>query len=85
MTITPARLHAANPNDEEPARKVTQVLDRCRSAANCAIVTEAHAGHGYGGLERPIRPTGSSLWLRWPEFGYGLPGHAPIYVGLGGA
>jgi replicative DNA helicase len=66
------RLHAANPNDEEPARKVTQVLDRCRSAANCAIVTEAHAGHGYGGLERPIRPTGSSLWLRWPEFGYGL-------------
>lgn len=66
------RLHAANPNDEEPARKVTQVLDRCRSAANCAIVTEAHAGHGYGGVERPIRPTGSSLWLRWPEFGYGL-------------
>lgn len=66
------RLHAANPNDEEPARKVTAVLDRCRIAANCALVTEAHAGHGFGGDKRPIRPTGSSLWLRWPEFGYGL-------------
>jgi replicative DNA helicase len=66
------RLHAANPNDEEPARKVTRVLDRCRAASNCALVTEAHAGHGGYGHERPIRPTGSSLWLRWPEFGYGL-------------
>jgi replicative DNA helicase len=66
------RLHAGNPNDEEPARKVAQVLDRCRVAANCAVVTEAHAGHGYGGEKRPIRPTGSSLWLRWPEFGYGM-------------
>ena len=66
------RLHAGNPNDEEPARKVAQVLDRCRVAANCAVVTEAHAGHGYGGEKRPIRPTGTSLWLRWPEFGYGM-------------
>lgn len=66
------RLHAANPNDEEPARKVAKVLDRCRAAANCALVTEAHAGHGVGGHERPVRPVGSSLWLRWPEFGYGL-------------
>lgn len=66
------RLHAGNPNDEEPARKVAQVLDRCRAAANCAVVTEAHAGHGYGGEKRPIRPTGTSLWLRWPEFGYGM-------------
>jgi hypothetical protein len=67
------RLHAANPNDEETARKVAKVLDRCRAAANCALVTEAHAGHG-GGQEgvRPVRPVGSSLWLRWPEFGYGL-------------
>lgn len=66
------RLHAANPNDEEPARAVARVLDRCRAAANCALVVEAHAGHGYGSPERPVRPTGTSLWLRWPEFGYGL-------------
>lgn len=67
------RLHAGNPNDEEHARHVARVLDRCRSVANCALVTEAHAGHGYGQqTERPVRPVGSSLWLRWPEFGYGL-------------
>lgn len=66
------RLHADDPNKEEPARKVTAVLDRCRSAANCALVAEAHAGHGYGGNDRPLRPTGTSLWLRWPEFGYGM-------------
>lgn len=67
------RLHAKNPNDEEPARCVTRVLDRCRAAANCALILEAHAGHttGVDGM-RHVRPTGSSLWLRWPEFGYGL-------------
>lgn len=67
------RLHAKNPNDEEPARKVAQVLDRCRAAASCALVLEAHAGHGLGGDgQRSVRPTGTSLWLRWPEFGYGI-------------
>jgi replicative DNA helicase len=67
------RLHAGNPNDEEPARAVARVLDRCRAAANCALVVEGHAGHGFGNsTERPVRPVGSSLWLRWPEFGYGI-------------
>lgn len=67
------RLHAKNPNDEEPARKVAAVLDRCRSAANCSLVLEAHAGHALGGDgKRSVRPTGTSLWLRWPEFGYGI-------------
>lgn len=67
------RLHAKNPNDEEPARQVARVLDRCRAAANCALVLEAHAGHQVGGDgKRSVRPTGTSLWLRWPEFGYGI-------------
>ena len=49
------------------------MLDRCRAAANCALILEAHAGHttSADGM-RHVRPTGSSLWLRWPEFGYGL-------------
>jgi replicative DNA helicase len=67
------RLHAGNPNDEEPARAVARVLDRCRSAANCAVIVEGHSPHAdlKGGV-RNVRPIGSSLWLRWPEFGYGL-------------
>jgi len=67
------RLHAENPNDEKPARQVAKVLDRCRVAADCAVIVEGHAGHGPSdGRTRPVRVTGSSLWLRWPEFGYGL-------------
>ena len=67
------RLHAKNPNDEEPARQVARVLDRCRTAANASLVLEAHAGHALDGSgKRSVRPTGTSLWLRWPEFGYGI-------------
>lgn len=66
------RLHNANMNDEQVARNVVTVLDQARSISNAAIITEAHAGHGEAGKSRSVRPTGSSLLLRWPEFGYGL-------------
>ncbi len=66
------RLHNANMNDELPARKVATVLDHVRTAVDCALVTEAHAGHGEQGIKRSVRPAGSSLLLRWPEFGMGI-------------
>lgn len=66
------RLHAGNPNDEELARKVSAVIDEARATAGCAVVMEAHAPHGGPGAPRSLRPLGSSLWMRWPEFGYGL-------------
>lgn len=66
------RLHNANINEELPARKVVALLDRARETANCALIIEAHAGHGEHGKNRSVRPAGSSLLLRWPEFGYGL-------------
>lgn len=67
------RLHAGNPNDEELARKVTVVIDEARATAGCAVLMEAHAPHHNGfGKHRDLRPAGSSLWKRWPEFGYGL-------------
>lgn len=67
------KLIEGDPNKEEPARAVAAVLDRCRAVANCAIVVEAHSGHAQGQHgERQVRPIGASLWLRWPEFGYGL-------------
>ena len=66
------RLHAQNPNDELAARKTVGAIDAARVAAQCAVIMEAHAGHGETGRPRSPRPTGSSLWLRWPEFGYGL-------------
>lgn len=67
------RLHEANMNEELPARRVAAVLDRVRVEARCALLTEAHAGHGDSKAgDRSTRPTGSSLLLRWPEFGLGL-------------
>lgn len=74
MVIGPIyRLYNGNPNDEELARAVARVLDRCREAANTAIVVEGHSPHAdLKGAARNVRPVGSSLWLRWPEFGYGL-------------
>lgn len=66
------RLHAADANEEMAARVIVGALDAARLKADCALVTEAHAGHGEGGHKRSVRPAGSSLLLRWPEFGYGI-------------
>jgi hypothetical protein len=66
------RLHLDNPNNEETARRVTIALDAARNLNDCGLLIEAHSGHGEAGQGRPIRPTGSSLYLRWPEFGLGL-------------
>lgn len=67
------RLHAGDPNSEELARKVSAVVDEARAAAGCAVIMEAHAPHHNGfGQHRNLRPLGSSLWMRWPEFGYGI-------------
>lgn len=75
LTIGPIyKLHVGNPNDEEVARGVAVVLDRARlSGHGCALAAEAHSRKGDdNGKKRPLDPYGSSLWLRWPEFGYGL-------------
>ena len=70
------RLHAGNINEESAARHTVNILDQARTSANCAMVIEAHAGHGEQGKNRSVRPVGSSLLLRWPEFGFGI---APAY------
>jgi len=67
------RLHYANMNDETAARELVRVIDNLRTRYGFALLTEAHPGHAEdGGGERKMRPAGSSLFLRWPEFGYGL-------------
>src|SRR5882672_3242319 len=67
------RLHAGDTNSEELARKVSAVIDEARATANCAVLMEAHAPHHNGqSAHRNLRPLGSSLWMRWPEFGFGL-------------
>jgi len=70
------RLHMADANEEKTARVVVAALDAARIKGDCALITEAHAGHGQGGGNvRSVRPIGSSLLMRWPELGYGITPH----------
>lgn len=66
------RMSSADPSDDGAARAVIRVLDLIRTKYHTALVIEAHAGHGSGMGPRELRPIGSSVWKRWPEFGYGI-------------
>lgn len=66
------RLHKLDTRDEQAAKELTDVLDQLRVKYHFALIAEAHVAHGTQGQERKLRPTGSSLFLRWPEFGMGL-------------
>jgi hypothetical protein len=65
------KLAGGDPTSEEVARKVSSVLDDLRVRYGFALLIEAHVPHGQGG-NRPERPYGASMWLRWPEFGLHL-------------
>ncbi|HEX7277903.1 MAG TPA: hypothetical protein VF244_11055, partial [Acidimicrobiales bacterium] len=62
------KMFSADDKWEQGARAVTTVLDDLRTRLGFALVLETHAPQGFGG-HRHMRPIGSSLWLRWPEFG----------------
>lgn len=56
---------------EAQARAITKALDDIRNRAGVALLMETHAPHG-NLSGRDLRPIGSSVWLRWPEFGVGF-------------
>ncbi|QQM15140.1 DnaB-like dsDNA helicase [Gordonia phage Banquo] len=68
------KLHHKDPKDEAAAREVSWVLDGLRERHGVALLTEAHAGKSKDEStgDRIMAPIGSSMWLRWPEFGFGL-------------
>jgi hypothetical protein len=67
------KLYDGDPNKEEFVRQVIHVLDVIRIRYGCALIIEAHSPHAEPGQRvRDLRPLGSSMWKRWPEFGYGL-------------
>lgn len=62
---------------EEESKKLAQLLDMWRVVYDFALIIEDHQPHwvntqasdgGKFGF-RPERPFGSSMWMRWPEFG----------------
>lgn len=53
-------------------RAIQSVVDRIRQEIGCTVIVEHHAGHGHMNDRNGMRPEGSSYWLRWPDFGYGM-------------
>lgn len=51
--------------------EITAFLDDCRRRFDIGLWMENHAPHGSHG-QRSLRPIGTSLWLRWPEYGKGF-------------
>jgi hypothetical protein len=57
---------------EALAVEVAKYLDMIRDVYGCALWLEHHAPLGTSMSSRDLRPFGSSVWSRWPEFGIAL-------------
>lgn len=57
---------------ESVAIEVAKYLDTIRTNYNCALWMEHHAPLGSTMGGRDLRPFGSAVWSRWPEFGLAL-------------
>lgn len=70
------KLAAEDIRDEQAAKELLNTLDGLRVRHQFTLICEAHAGHANdGGGNRRVRPIGSSVFLRWPEFGFGIAPH----------
>lgn len=57
---------------EALAVEVAKYLDYIRDVYGCALWLEHHAPLGASNATRELRPFGSSVWSRWPEFGIAI-------------
>ena len=72
LVIGPMYKLAQHLDKEDASGEVAAVLDQWRTVFGFALIMESHQPHGVivdGQRWRPERPFGSSLWMRWPEFG----------------
>ena len=68
---------------EAVAIEVAKYLDTIRTVYGVALWLEHHAPLGTSMTSRELRPFGSAVWSRWPEFGLALqpdPTHMGEYV-----
>jgi replicative DNA helicase len=55
---------------------VSRTVDSIRAETGTSILIGAHTGHGMqNDRNGNMRPYGSSMWLRWPEFGMAMVHH----------
>lgn len=73
LVIGPAyRMFRKGRDDDEMASAETQqALDDLRTRYGLALMLEHHAPKGTN-KARDMVPFGSSLWMRWPDFGFAL-------------
>lgn len=72
LIIGPMYKLAQHLDKEDSSAEIASVLDQWRAIFNFALIMESHQPHQTvvdGQRYRPERPFGSSLWMRWPEFG----------------
>lgn len=65
--------------------RVASFFDRMRQRHGCAVWLEAHAPFANGDGKREMRPEGSNLWSKWPEFGLSLYKATKQHGGQSGA
>jgi replicative DNA helicase len=71
IILSPAyKLMRGDPKEDRDVLGLLDVIDRVRVQHRAAILIETHAPHGTF-MSRDMRPFGSSVWLRWPEVGFG--------------
>lgn len=59
--------------DDEVVRKIKKAVNLARAICGTAFVMEHHAPHKEPGAKaRAVRPYGSSMFLKFPEFGFGF-------------
>lgn len=59
--------------ENDAVHKIKTAVNEARGICGTAFIMEHHAPHRQvGESKRSVRPYGSSTFLKWPEFGYGL-------------
>lgn len=59
--------------DDEVVRRFKKTVNTARAICGSAFIIEHHAPHrAPQDKTRQMRPYGSSLFMKWPDFGYGL-------------
>lgn len=59
-------------SEHQVATRLKQAVNKARAISGAAFILEHHAPHAQGGGDRSVRPYGSSVFLKWPDFGHGL-------------
>lgn len=59
--------------DDDAVRELERCLSRASGICHTAWIIEHHAPHkGAVDTKRVMRPIGSSVFMRWPDFGFGM-------------